>query len=426
MLSREENDLLTRTGPGTPMGKLLRRYWLPALFASQLPEPDCPPVRVTLLGEPLVAFRDTTGQCALLGAHCPHRGASLFFGRNEECGLRCVYHGWKFDVHGRCVDMPSEPPESSFKDKIHHTAYPCAERGGVIWAYLGPPALRPGLPELEWARVPASHRFMTRHIQDCNWFQAVEGGYDPSHVRFLHRWDDPKIALMPHVAGPTRARSEFVQTDYGFLSGGAREIEPGRWYWSVSQLVLPFHKNVPRFGGDAEPIGAHAWVPIDDERCMTWSVEYHPDRPLTDAELAACQSWSWIHLENLPGSDHTVLNRHNDYAIDRARQRAQGQSYTGIHGTGAQDTAMQESQGPIVDRTQEHLGTSDAAIIKIRRCYLDLLQAVEQGATPPGLDPTSQRCRSATFTTGPDVPFLEAADPHVNPPTAARPLEPIT
>src|SRR5262249_34728241 len=161
--------------------------------------------------------------------------------------------------------------------------------------------------------------------------------------------------LMPHPRPGMGARSEIVQTDYGFLFGGGREVEPGEWYWSASQLVLPFHKNIPRFGGDAEPIGAHAWVPVDDEHCLAWSIEYHPDRPLTDVEIAACRSWGWIHLENLPGSDHTVLSQANDYGTDRARQREPGSSYTGIWGTGAQDTAMQESQGPLYDRTREHL-----------------------------------------------------------------------
>src|SRR4051794_33699126 len=182
MLSKEDNELLTRVGPGTPTGELLRRYWQPALLAAELPEPDGAPLRVRLLGEDLVAFRDTSGQVGLLGAHCPHRGASLFFGRNEECGLRCVYHGWKFDVTGQCVDMPSEPPESNFKDKIHHIAYPCAERGGVIWAYLGPSSPVPPLPALEWINLPPEQRFQAKRMQYCNWVQALEGDIDQSHV----------------------------------------------------------------------------------------------------------------------------------------------------------------------------------------------------------------------------------------------------
>jgi phthalate 4,5-dioxygenase len=187
MLSKEDNELLTHTGPGTPMGELFRRFWLPALLSSELPEPDCPPIRLRLLSEDLIAFRDTEGRVGLLGQHCPHRGASLFFGRNEESGLRCVYHGWKFDVDGACVDMPNEPPESNFKSKVHATAYPCIERAGVIWTYMGPPDRQPEPPQLEWARVPETHVVMSKYIASCNYMQAMEGDIDSAHVSFLHK-----------------------------------------------------------------------------------------------------------------------------------------------------------------------------------------------------------------------------------------------
>ena len=163
MLTREENDLLTRTGPGTPMGRLLRRYWVPVLFSRQLSGPDCPPVRVKVLGEKLVAFRDSRARPALVDERCPHRGASLFFGRNEEEGLRCVYHGWKFETAGTCVDMPSEPPQSNFRHKVKLTAYPCTERGGLVWAYMGPAERMPEFPELEWTAVPARASRRERH-----------------------------------------------------------------------------------------------------------------------------------------------------------------------------------------------------------------------------------------------------------------------
>src|SRR3954463_3013755 len=176
MLSREDNELLTRTGPGTPMGELMRRYWFPVLLSEDLPKPDCPPKRVTVMDEKLVVFRATDGRVGLVDERCPHRGASVFFGRNEENGLRCVYHGWKFDVDGRCVDMPSEPSESSFKNKVRIASYPCIERAGIVWTYMGPPERKPGFPELEWAAVPDSYRYATRHIQECNWLQGVEGG----------------------------------------------------------------------------------------------------------------------------------------------------------------------------------------------------------------------------------------------------------
>jgi phenylpropionate dioxygenase-like ring-hydroxylating dioxygenase large terminal subunit len=197
MLSREDNELLTRTSAGTPMGTLMRRYWIPVVFSEQVAEPDCTPVRVQLLGEGLVAFRDSDGRIGLLDERCPHRTASLFFGRNEECGLRCVYHGWKFDVDGNCVDLPSEPPESNFREKIRTTAYPCVERGGLVWAYMGPPELQPEFPDLEWTQVPESHRYVTRHIQQCNWLQGLEGGFDTVSPQ-RHRRRHPARSR-PHV-----------------------------------------------------------------------------------------------------------------------------------------------------------------------------------------------------------------------------------
>src|SRR5919199_2435417 len=187
MLTREDNALLTRVGPGTPMGKLLRCFWLPFALDSELPQPDGDPIRVRLLGEDLVAFRDSNGQVGLLAANCPHRGASLFFGRNEECGLRCVYHGWKFDTSGACVDMPNEPAESNFREKIKAPAYPCRERNGIVWTYLGPRGEPPPLPELGWALVPALQRQSLRYARACNWLQALEGDIDSSHVNYLHR-----------------------------------------------------------------------------------------------------------------------------------------------------------------------------------------------------------------------------------------------
>jgi phthalate 4,5-dioxygenase len=316
MLTREENELLTRTGKGTPMGELLRRYWIPAVFSKQLPGRDAPPVRVRLLGEKLVAFRDSSGRPGLFDERCPHRGASMFFGRNEENGLRCVYHGWKFDIDGRCVDMPSEPAESNFKNKVSIEAYPCVERGGVIWAYMGRPALRPAFPDIEWTLVPESQRYVTRHIQECNFFQALEGGFDNSHVAFLHRGDGsarPGVPRAPHVG------FEAVSTDYGFVVGGGRPAEDGRIFWTASMFLMPLHKLISRVPMDG-PIGAHVWVPMDDETCMNWTIEYHPDRPFNEREIEQSRSFRSIHPQNIPGTDYPVLNPHNDYLVDRALQ----------------------------------------------------------------------------------------------------------
>src|SRR5207253_3303211 len=184
MLARADNELLTRVGPGTPMGNLLRCFWQPFALASELPGADCDPLRVRLLGEDLVAFRDTNAAVGLVQNNCPHRGASLFFGRNEESGLRCVYHGWKFDTSGACVDVPGEPAESDLRSRVRALTYPVREHGGVLWAYLGPAQDIPRLPELEWTHVPASQRYVSKRIQSCNYLQNVEGEVDSSHVSF--------------------------------------------------------------------------------------------------------------------------------------------------------------------------------------------------------------------------------------------------
>src|SRR5438132_4140444 len=186
MLSKEENEFLCRIGPGTPMGNFFRQYWLPAIRSDELPAPDCPPLRVRLLGEDLIAFRSTSGEVGLIQNACPHRGASLFFGRNEENGLRCVYHGWKFDVTGQCVDMPSEPAESNFKSKIKAKAYPCVERNGIIWMYMGPRETPPPLPEMEWNLLPDGQYRIGMNLRECNWVQATEGGIDSAHSAILH------------------------------------------------------------------------------------------------------------------------------------------------------------------------------------------------------------------------------------------------
>ena len=397
MLSRQENERLTRVGKGTPMGELMRRYWIPAVFTREVATPDGPPVRVKLLGERLVAFRDTKGRVGIVSEACPHRTASLFFGRNEECGLRCVYHGWKFDVDGNCVDMPSEPEGSGFMHKVKITAYPCIERGGVVWTYMGAAEHKPEFPELEWAHLPEPQRYVTRHVQECNWLQAVEGGFDTSHLAFLHTG----------TVDPVRAPQyyEVLPTDFGFICGSGRDAPDGSGgiAWSANAMAMPFHKII-----STTPMGAHVWAPIDDENTMNWSVDYNPTRPLQAEEMEKSYNHNYIHTENIPGSDRAKANRDNDYLIDRQLQ-ASGKSYTGIRGLGIQDCGIQESMGPIADRTIEHLGVSDTIIIKIRKLMLATLDAMEKGGTPPGLKGASYRVRSARFTLPKGVSFQDGA-----------------
>ncbi|HZR97378.1 MAG TPA: Rieske 2Fe-2S domain-containing protein [Chloroflexota bacterium] len=415
MLSREENELLTRVGPGTPMGALFRRYWLPALLATELPVPDGPPVRVRLLGEDLVAFRDSAGRLGLLGAYCPHRGASLFFGRNEECGLRCVYHGWKFDADGRCLDMPSEPPDSTFKDRLRTTAYPCVERGGIIWAYLGPADSRPALPRLEWTLVPDSHRYVHKRFQECNYLQNVEGEVDSAHVSFLHRRFVADGVIAPGAGQALLARATdgapvftVQETAYGLAIGARRNWEHDQYYWRVTQFLMPTYTMIPSEAG--APISFTAAVPVDDTRTAGYTVSWRPDGPLTDEDVARIESWTGIYSEVDPRTFQPLANRANDYRLDREKQRHE--SFTGITGIRDQDLAVQEDQfgGPIADRTREHLGTSDTAVIALRQRLLRAVRALQQGVEPPeARDPDAYLIRSAALLLPRAAPFAAAA-----------------
>ena len=271
MLRRDENELLVHTGPATPMGQYLRRFWTPVLLASELPDADCPPVRVRVMGERLIAFRDSAGHIGLLDEFCPHRRASLYWGRNEECGLRCVYHGWKFDVEGTCVDMPNERTETRFAHRVRTRAYPAREWGSLIWAYLGPAETMPGLPELEWALVPESHRFVSKRLQESNYLQAVEGGIDSSHVSFLHS----TLRSESHVSTTLGLRSEYMwrdrapkftvrRTDYGLLIGARRDAEEDSYYWRLTQFLLPTATMIPGSLDGLSPLNGHVWVAIDE------------------------------------------------------------------------------------------------------------------------------------------------------------------
>ena len=292
MLNRDDNELLTRTGPGTVMGDLVRQYWIPVVESKEL-EPGGRVKRVMLLGERLVVFRGRSGRAGLIGEFCPHRSASLYYGRVEENGMRCAYHGWKFGLDGQCQEMPSEPPESSFAAKVKHTAYPCLEKGGVIWAYMGPASPPPPLPELEFTLLPEGHTFISRRVQDCNWFQAMEGGIDSSHISFLHApidhrnrdvtqdMDRVSFGVGAAVSTGDRApRFEVADTDYGVLIGARRANPDGRWYWRITQFLLPFY-TMPPTDLDERIVQSHIWVPMDDTHSVNWMVTWHPDRKLT-------------------------------------------------------------------------------------------------------------------------------------------------
>ena len=388
------------------MGELMRRYWIPAAFSQHIPKSDGPPIRVRLLGENLVLFRNTQGRVGLLDERCPHRTASLFYGRNEESGLRCVYHGLKFDIDGKCVDLPCVPQVNdiqkvNIQDQLKIKSYPCLERGDVVWTYMGPPDRKPAFPDLEWTLVPPSQRYASRHVQECNWLQALEGGFDATHLTFLHGGDaEPSRRIVATLY-------EVIPTDFGFVVGTGRDPGNGNIMWNMNVMLMPFHKII-----SSVPHAAHVWAPIDDENTMLYSVDFHPSRPLSEEDTARSRVGLGIHTENIPGTDHAVRNRANDYLIDRALQ-ASGKSYTGMTGFGTQDCAIQESMGAIADRTAEHLLACDAAIVKIRRLLLQTLTDHADGKSLPGMDPASYRVRSGRFEAPKGVPFGEAMENYV-------------
>jgi len=409
MLSPEENDYLTQTGPGTPMGAFMRRFWMPFMLSEEIAEPDCDPVRVRLLGEDLLAFRDSNGRAALVDQFCPHRRVSLFFGRNEECGIRCVYHGWKFDADGNCVDMPSEPADSNFKDKVKLKSYPVREKAGVVWAYMGPADAMGGLPELEWMEVPDECRYMSRWYQECNYAQAVEGEIDSAHVSFLHRKIDNdaknKAALTgSYFSGDTAPKWKVVETDFGMTLGARRVVEDGQYYWRMNQWLYPFYTMIAPVPGESRTV--RMWVPADDGTCNIICVTYNNERPVTDTELHSWRNGLSSHAARIPGTLTPAANAANDYNIDRQVQR--NETFTGIVGIRAQDAAMTESPGPIVDRSLEHLGTSDTAIIKMRRLLMDGARALEEGRPPAAArDGAFYRVRSYSAVIAEEADFDE-------------------
>jgi phthalate 4,5-dioxygenase len=413
MLRKDQNDLLTQTGPRTPAGRLFRSYWIPALLASELPDNDCPPMRVKLLSERLLGFRDSQGRLGLIDEFCAHRGVSLWFGRNEENGLRCPYHGWKYDYTGQCIEVPSELDESGFCKKIKLKSYPLVERGGVLWTYMGPADQQPSLPEWEFAQVPAEQSFMSKRIQESNWLQAMEGGIDSSHVSFLHRGElnsDPLFRgakANQYNLRDSRPVFEVVESSGGLLIGARREADNGNYYWRITQWVMPSFTMIPPRGN--HPIHGHFWIPIDDENCWTWSFDYHPTRALTADEVKAMREGKGIHVKYEPGTFRPLANKDNDYLIDRAAQKA-GRTYSGVEGIAMQDASLQESMGPIVDRTKENLVSTDNGIIMARHRLLRTIKAMMDGkATPPGIDIAHQRVRSAAVVLHPDKSFVEGA-----------------
>jgi len=425
MLTHEKNALLTQCGPSTPMGRLMRSFWIPAMTASEVPAADDPPVRLTLLGERLVVFRDTQGRVGVLEEHCPHRGASLFFGRNEEGGIRCVYHGWKFDVAGHCLQLPTEPPSSTMCQKVKAKAYPARMAGALLWVYMGEAQSVPELPDFGFIGQPAEHLYASRWQQECNYAQAMEGELDSAHVSFLHQMvnktdPDNQALTGKYFQEDTAPQWKILQGEAGFMACNGRLVDGDKRYWRLNQFLLPFFTMIPARPGDAQLV--RMWVPMTDERCWVICVSWRPDGPLNAQELAAWRNGENSHRKVIPGTTMPVERLDNDYLIDRQEQKTV--SFTGIKGIRAQDAMVTETAGPIVDRTREHLGTSDIAVVAMRRTLMDAAnQCVTTGEPHPAASrPWLYAVRAVQTVLPVDQP-LESAEDFLAP---ARPNPAIT
>ena len=421
MLSKQDNETLTRVGPGTTMGELMREYWIPALMSSELPGPDSDPVRVRLLGENLIAFRDTTGTVGLIDNYCPHRRASLFFGRNEESGIRCVYHGWKYDVSGNCVDMPSEPAESNFKDKVKITAYPCAGAQRRHLDLHGPRAELPPLPDLEANMRPDREYSISTVLRECNWMQGLEGDIDTSHLGFLHLGSaDPK-ALVPgttdyYTVNVRHPRYNVLETGNGVMYAAYRPAEEDSYYWRFAQYLMPFYTMIPT-GTLGLMVRVRAWVPVDDTHTMFWSISAPTPGAGTGVRRTdrngRALGGSAGQMEFIPNGTgwlerwRLAANSSNDYRIDREAQR-KNEIFTGITGIHLQDQTVTESMGAISDRTKERLGTSDSMVIKSRRRAINAARSLQEGVPAPGVDnPELYAVRTGDVILNRDVDWLE-------------------
>ncbi len=413
-MNKEMSETLTRVGRGTPMGDLMRRYWVPALMTSEIAEADGPQVRVQLLGEKLLAFRNSDGRACLIDEFCSHRGVSLYFGRNEENGIRCAYHGVKFDGDGKCVDVPSSPQACA---RMHIKAYPCVERGGIVWTYMGPADKMPAPPELEWCTLPPEHVFVSKRLQYCNYLQAMEGGIDTAHVSYVHRYEvdsDPMhqgVKALDYIKADGNVIFEIEKNSFGLSLFGRRNGEPDSYYWRVTQWLFPWFTLIAPFGEHA--LGGHAWIPIDDHNCWAWSINWQPKKPLTAEEREAMQAGKGIHVEyEAPGSFVPKANASNDYLMDRVAQR-ENRSYSGIVGFSAQDYSLQESMGPIQNHEAEQLLPTDKAIVMARRMLHEAALGLAEGIEPPALDASEQRVRPAGVLLPRDASPLEWAKAHL-------------
>jgi phenylpropionate dioxygenase-like ring-hydroxylating dioxygenase large terminal subunit len=386
MLTKEENDLLTQSDRGTPGGELLRRYWQPAALSEELPINGAPlPIR--LMGEDLVLFRDDDGQPGLLGLHCAHRGADLSYGRTEDGGLRCIYHGWLYDKTGRCLEQPGEPSGSTFHERIRQTAYPCIEKNGMIFAYMGP-GEPPLLPNYDFLVHDEQHVFATKIYSECNWLQGNEGNVDLLHVSFLHYsgrdaqqangtngpGDASKPGELSHRgSAPYREHCEAELTDVGLHVCKIRKVDDEHNYLRIGTLMLP---NMYAF-----PAGGLNWhVPIDDTHHWKYVVSFDRDKPYDKEKLRENRD------QFTPAPSFYPVPNHNNRFLQN-REWMKSESYCGIDMRyfAAQDLCATEGAGPIQDRTQEHLAPNDAPLVIARKLLISAMKDVAEGRDPPAI-----------------------------------------
>ncbi len=393
MITKEENQLLTQVGRGAPAGELLRRYWQPVALSEELPSGGAP-LSVKILGEDLVLFRDDKGRAGLLGIHCSHRGTDLSYGRIEDGGLRCVYHGWLYDINGRCLEQPGEPGGGEHRDSIRHLAYPCQETAGVIFTYMGP-GKTPLLPNYEFLGVPPDHRLICKIFHECNYLQANEGNIDPVHLSYLHRFLEDRVERYRGVRGSEESHYNLVGRDVApsidveLMDFGVRiyttRKQPGdEVYLRVSYFILPNLSAFPgQTGGQGYSVNWH--VPIDDIHHWKYMFVFSREAPLDKAVIQRERS-------ELTTDFRLVRNSANRFMQDRESMKSK--TYSGMgHGFQAHDVFATSSQGAIQDRTQEHMVSSDKAIVAARKLIEKAIRDIQEGREPPHVvrDPGQNR-----------------------------------
>ena len=401
MLSATDNAYLNSSEPDTPMGNYLRCHWHPVALSEEVAKPDCAPIRLKVMGEDLLLFRDSKGKTGLIEPFCAHRGADLFFGRNEECGIRCIYHGWKYDIHGNCIDMPNVPKDAAYHGKIKIKAYPTQEFADLVWAYMGPPDIQPfEVPQLEAGLVPPSHRYVTKRLVECNWTHSMEGALDTAHFSFLHMpapafrkddssniaADESRIRWLRNDPAP---RFKIIDHEVGFLIGGARNADPGDHYWRLTQYMLPTHSITPSAMPNETYYG-YSWVPIDDHSCWMYVYAWHPDQAISDEERKKYIKGGYGQFAELGPGYVPLRNRSNSYLMSREEQKTI--SFTGIRGIAEQDQMAQESQGYMIDRTKENLSPTDVGIIRFRKLLLQEAKAFAAGKKPDSPNKAKDYC----------------------------------